>query len=142
MKTASSAVRTLDGYADGFEFPIRKEIRNKAVACEVDRGRRRDMWQWVAAGIVFALVLAVSAGQRFEMRVHGYKVEQLQREMAAEEETNRQLRLKIESLRDLSRIEREATARLGLTPPGQDDIVILRHLEPSALPEKSVVAAR
>ncbi len=142
MKTASRRNADDLDAAIACEVPIRKAIRNQTILYEVDRARQRDMSQWVVIGIVVAFVLVFSAVQHFELRIHGYRVEELQRERAAEEEINRQLRLELESLRDLSRIERYATDRLGLVHPGRDDMVILPRVEPAGLPAGSVVAAR
>ena len=57
-------------------------------------------------------MLLFSAWQHFELLRHGYRLEQMQRERAAEDEINRHLRLEIETLRSPQRIERLATGRL------------------------------
>ena len=69
------------------------------------------------------LVLLFSAWQHFELLRHGYRLEQMQRERAGEEEINRHLRLEIETLRSPARIERLATGRLHLVAPGADEAI-------------------
>ena len=60
-----------------------------------------------------------SAWQHFELLRHGYRLEQMQRERATEDEINRHLRLEIETLRAPQRIEKLATERLGMVAPGR-----------------------
>ena len=53
--------------------------------------------------------LLFSTWQHFELLRHGYQIEELQHQRAAEEETTRRLRLEIETLRSPKRIEALAT---------------------------------
>ena len=96
-----------------FEYAIRKDVRNNPIVREVDEQRQRELWQSVGIGVVLVLVLLFSAWQHFELLRHGYRLEQMQRERAAEAEINRHLRLEIETLRAPQRIEKLATERLG-----------------------------
>ena len=66
----------------------------------------------------------------------------MQRERAAEEEINRQLRLEIETLRSPRRIEKIATEQLHLVAPSRDQAIVIERVTPAAPPEKSIVAAR
>ena len=68
--------------------------------------------RWASA-CVLVLVLLFSAWQHFELIRHGYRLEQMQRERAAEADVNRHLRLEIETLRAAQRIEKLATEQLG-----------------------------
>ena len=72
---------------------------------------------------------------------HGYRVDQLQRERAAEEETTRQLRLEVEKLTSPKRIEALAT-ELGMVAPSQAEAVIIERVVPADPPARSVVARR
>src|ERR1041384_4127863 len=85
--------------AGTFEYEIRKDFRNNQIVREVDERRLKDLWQSLGIGVVLVLVLLFSAWQHFELLRHGYRLEQLQRQRAAEEETGRRLRLEIETLR-------------------------------------------
>ena len=58
------------------------------------------------------------AHPHFELLRHGYQVEEIQRERAAEEEATRQLRLEIETLRSPERIEALAIQKLHFRDPG------------------------
>ena len=76
-----------------FEYEIRKDFRNNQIVREVDERRLRDLWQSLAVGAALVVVLLFSAWQHFELLRHGYKLEQMQRERAAESDINRHLRL-------------------------------------------------
>jgi cell division protein FtsL len=127
---------------DSFEYAIRKDVRNNPIVREVDRERNREMWRSVTLGVFLVTVLLFSAWQHFELLRHGYRLEQVQRERAAEEEINRHLRLEIETLRSPARIERLATGRLGMVPPGPDDAAVIERVVSSPPPPRSVVAQR
>lgn len=128
--------------SDTFEYAIRKDVRNNPIVREVDEERHRELWQSVGIGAVLVLALLFSAWQHFELIRHGYRLEQMQRDRAAEAEINRHLRLEIETLRAAPRIEKLATQQLGMIEPGPNDAVILERVVPPAVPAASVVAAR
>jgi cell division protein FtsL len=130
------------GKAGTFEYEIRKDFRNNQIVREVDERRQRDLWQSLGIGILLVLVLLFSAWQHFELLRHGYKLEQMQRERAAENDINRHLRLEMETLRAPQRIEKLATERLGMINPGQQEAVVLERVGAQAPPASSVVATR
>lgn len=128
--------------ADTFEYAIKKDVRNNPIVREVDRTRQRDMVRSIAVGVVLVVMVLFTAWQHFELLRHGYRLEQMQRERADEAEVNRHLRLEIETLRSLTRIEKLATERLHMVPPGPDDAAVIERVAPSAPPPHSVVASR
>ena len=127
---------------ESFEYAIRKDVRNNPVVREIDRERQREMFRSVAIGVFLVSVLLFSAWQHFELLRHGYRLEQMQKERAAEEEISRHLRLEIETLRSPARIERLATTRLRMVAPGPDDASVIERVLPSTPPPRSVVARR
>lgn len=128
--------------AEAFEYAIKKDVRNNAIAREIDRDRQRDMFRSVAVGFILVAVLLFSAWQHFELLRHGYRLEQMQKERAAEEEINRHLRLEIETLRSPARIEKLATGRLRMVAPGPGDAAVIERVLPSTPAPRSVVAQR
>src|SRR5262245_62012548 len=82
---------------ENFEYAIKKDVRNNAIVREVDEIRQREMWKSAGVGGFLVGVLLFSAWQHFELLRHGYQIEELQRQRAAEEEINRRLRLEIET---------------------------------------------
>jgi cell division protein FtsL len=127
---------------ESFEYAVKKDVRNNPIVREVDEARQRELWKSVAVAGFLVLVLLFSAWQHFELLRHGYQVEQMQREKAAEEETGRRLRLEIDTLKSPKRIETLATERLHLVTPSADDAVVIERVLPADPPAKSVVARR
>jgi cell division protein FtsL len=125
-----------------FEYEIRKDFRNNQIVREVDERRLRDLWQSLAIGAALVIVLLFSAWQHFELLRHGYKLEQMQRDRAAERDINDHLRLEVETLQAPQRLERLATDRLGMVAPGDANAVVLERVTPPTPPARSVVAAR
>ena len=128
--------------AGTFEYEIRKDFRNNQIVREVDERRLRDLWQSLGIGAILVLVLLFSAWQHFELLRHGYRLEQMQRDRAAESDINRHLRLEMETLRAPQRIEKLAIERLGMTGPVDGEAVVLERVAPHEPPAKSVVASR
>jgi cell division protein FtsL len=95
----------------------------------------------VALGMLFVAVLLFSGWQRVELRQHGYRVEQMERERANEEALNRQLRLDIETLKSPKRIEKLATEQLHLVAPETGAAVIVERVVPADPPAASIVAS-
>ena len=128
--------------AEPFEYAIKKDVRNNPIVREVDEARHRELWKSVALAAFLVLVLLFSAWQHFELLRHGYRVEQMQRERAAEEEAARHLRLEIDTLRSPQRIEALAIKKLQLVAPSKDEAIVIERVVPSDLPASSVVARR
>jgi cell division protein FtsL len=125
-----------------FEYAIRKDVRNNPIVREVDEARHRELWKSVGLVSFLMVVLLFSAWQHFELLRHGYRIEELQRQRASEEDINRHLRLEIETLRSPRRIESLATDRLHLVAPSLDEAIVIERVTPSDPPSKSVVAQR
>jgi cell division protein FtsL len=125
-----------------FEYAIRKDVRNNPIVREVDEARQRELWQSIGIGCMLVLVLLFSAWQHFELIRHGYRLEEMQRERATQEEIKRHLTLEIETLRARQRIEKLATQQLGMVAPGADEAVVIERVVPADPPARSLVAAR
>jgi len=128
--------------ATDFEYAIKKDVRNNPIVRELDEARQRQLWRSVAIGALLVLVLLFSAWQHFELVQHGYLMERLQQERAAEEEVNRQLKLEIETLRAPGRIENIATTKLRLVEPTAGQHIVIERVAAPTPPAKSIVAAR
>ena len=127
---------------EAFEYAIKKDVRNNPIVREVDRDRHRELWRATGIGVFLVSVLLFWAWQHFELLRNGYRVEQMQRERAAETEINRHLRLEIDTLRSPIRIERLATGRLNMVAPGPQEATVIERVLPAAPPPRSVVARR
>jgi cell division protein FtsL len=125
-----------------FEYAVRKDVRNNPIVREVDEARQRQLWRSARIGAVLVVVVLFSAWQHFQLVSHGYRLQRMQQERAAEEEINRHLRLEIETLREPRRIERLATQKLRMVAPDREQAIVLERVTPSAPPQKSIVATR
>ena len=125
-----------------FEYAIKKDVRNNPIVREIDEERQRQLWRTAGISAVLVVVLLFSAWQTFELVRHGYVLQRLERERAAEEEINRHLRLELETLRSPQRIESIAIGQLKLVAPERDKAIVIERVAPSAPPEKSIVALR
>lgn len=124
-----------------FEYAIKKDVRNNPIVREVDSERQRQLWKSLAIGGLLVLVVLFSVSQNFALLQHGYGLQKLQEEKAAELEINRHLRLELETLRSPERIEKMAKD-LNLVTPQRDQAIVIERVTPTAPPDQSIVAAR
>ena len=125
-----------------FEYAIKKDVRNNPIIREVDETRQRQLWRSTIIGALLVLVLLFSALQHFELVRYGYKIEQLQQIRQAEAETNRHLKLEIESLMAPKVIEERAKRELRMVEPSIEQAIIIERVVPSDPPSKAIVASR
>jgi cell division protein FtsL len=125
-----------------FEYAIKKDVRNNPIVRELDETRLRELWRSAGMAGFLMIVLLFSAWQHFEMLRHGYEIEELNRQRAAEEEAGHQLRLEIDTLRSPKRIEALATERLHMVAPSAEEAVMLERVQTADAPSKSVIARR
>jgi hypothetical protein len=123
------------------EYAIKKDIRNNPVIREVDTRQTREFRRIVALACLAVGMLLFSAWQHFQMRAAGYQIERLRLDRAAEETTNRQLRLNVETLRAPRDIERRARA-MGLVQPTLEDTVVVERTPAPQTPQGVVALAR
>src|SRR5262249_1095646 len=128
--------------AEPFEYAIKKDVRNNPIVREVDSARHRELWKTVAVAGLFVVILLSWAWQQFDILRHGYRLEEMQRQRAAEEETARQLRLEIEMLTAQKRMREVAQEKLPpVAPPGEGGLGIERG-GPAEPPARWVIAQR
>ena len=129
-------------HVETLEYAIKKDVRNNPIVREVDERGQRELWMSLAVGAALVLVVMFDAWQHFELIRHGYRLEQMQRERAAEDDVRQHLRLELETLRAPQRIERLAIGRLGMVAPKSGDAIVLERVLPAETPARSVVASR
>src|SRR5262249_83821 len=127
---------------EAFEYAIKKDVRNNPIVREVDEAKQRELWKSVSIAGLLVAVLLFSAWQHFELLRHGYQIEEMQKQKAAEEETARRLRLEIDTLKNPKRIETLATEKLHLVAPTKDEAIVIERVKPVEPPAKSVIARR
>lgn len=127
---------------EAFEYAIKKDVRNNPIVREVDRTRQQDIWKTVGIAGLLMVMMLLWAWQQFELLQHGYRLESLQRQRAAEEDAARHLRLEIETLTSPKRIEELATERLHLVAPTREEAIVIERVVPAEPPARTVVAQR
>ena len=127
---------------ESFEWAIKKDVRNNPVVREVDQERHREMWRSAWIGAFLVLVLLFTVWQQFQMLQYGYRMELMQQQRADEEEIRRHLRLEIETMRSLERIEKVAMQDLQMVAPGPADAAVIERVVPAGAPPRSIVARR
>jgi len=128
--------------AEAFEYAVRKDVRNNPIVREVDAERQAEMWKTLALAALVVVAVMFWTWQHFELLRHGYRLEELQKQQAAEEDIARHLRLQIQELRSPKRIEGIARGRLNLVTPTREDAIVIERVVPAEPPAKSVVARR
>jgi len=128
--------------AEAFEYAVRKDVRNNPIVREVDAERQAEMWKTLALAALVVVAVMFWTWQHFELLRHGYRLEELQKQQAAEEDITRHLRLQIQELRSPKRIEGIERGRLNLVTPTREDAIVIERVVPAEPPAKSVVARR
>jgi len=128
--------------AEAFEYAVRKDVRNNPIVREVDAERQAEMWKTVGFAGLLLVAIMFWTWQHFELVRHGYRLEELQKEQAAEEDITRHLQLEIDTLKSPKRIESIARGRLNLVTPTRADAIVIERVVPADPPAKSVVALR
>ena len=128
--------------AQDFERVIKKDIRNNPIIREIDQTRQRELRRSAVIGVFLVAVLLFSAWQHFELRQHGYRIEEMLQERAQELEINRHLKLEIETLQSPKRIEQIAIEQLNLVAPSSDEAIVIERVIPATQPDPSIVATR
>jgi cell division protein FtsL len=100
------------------------------------------MWKTLGLASLLLIALMFWTWQHFDLLRHGYRLEELQKEQAAEQDITRHLRLEIDALRSPKRIEGIARNRLNLVTPTREDAIVIERVVPAEPPAKSVIARR
>ena len=61
--------------SEGFEYAIKKDVRNNPIVREIDEERQRQLWRTAGISAVLVLVVLFSAWQTLELVLHGYEVD-------------------------------------------------------------------
>jgi cell division protein FtsL len=128
--------------AEAFEYAIKKDVRNNPIVREVDRERHREMWRSMGVAAFLVAVLVFSGWRHNELLRTGYEVGEIQQERLEQEKVNEALRLEIETLKSLSRLELYGTRELKMIVPGPDDQGVIERVVTGGAPSSSVVAQR
>lgn len=127
---------------EGFEYAIRKDVRNNPIVREVDTARHREMWRSASVGVFLVAVLLFFVWRQVELLQHGYELGDLQSARQAQEQANAQLRLDLDTLRSPARIEQLATETLRMVVPGPGDQGVIERVIASPAADDAALARR
>ena len=126
--------------AESFEYAIKKDVRNNPIVREVDNERHREMWRSLMVGAFVVVALVFFAWHRLELRSADRNIGDLNRQLAAQEQKNKELRLELATRSSLQQIEDRAKTELGMKLP--EEYKLIELVPPSPLPGKTVMARR
>ena len=125
-----------------FEHAIKMDVRNNPIVREVDRERHREMWRSVAVGTFLVAVLVFFVWRHNQLLWAGYEIGDIQAARVAQEKLNESLRLEIETLKSLPRLEFFAKHDLHMIVPAADDHGVIERVDSGDSPSSSVLAQR
>jgi len=127
---------------EAFEYAIKKDVRNNPIVREVDRERHREMWRSVAVGTFLVAVLVFFVWRHNQLLWAGYEIGDIQAARVAQEKLNESLRLEIETLKSLPRLEFFAKHDLHMIVPAAEDHGVIERVDSGDSPSSSVLAQR
>ena len=127
---------------ESFEYAIKKDVRNNPIVREVDRERHREMLRSFAVGSFLVAALVCFGWRHNELVFSGYEIGTIRDQRMAQDKINEKLRLEIETLKSLSRIEEFAKRDLHMVVPAPEDRGVIERVLPGDPPSSSVLAQR
>ncbi len=124
------------------EYAIKKDLRNNPIVRGVDEKQRRALVRGLGIGVLVVGMLLFSGWQRYQMMDHGYNVERMTKEIAAQEATNRRLQLEVDTLQSPGMIERRAIDELHMAYPTPAETVLVERVPATTAPKTVVASAR
>ncbi len=100
-----------------------KKIDNSRLRREAAPEKGRECLCLLGLGVVVFVFGFIFAWEHFQCVRLGYQIEQLKQQRADMEERNHQLSLLQASLADPQRIDKLAREKLGLAPPGPEQVI-------------------
>jgi hypothetical protein len=123
-------------------FILSQPLPPQKVVLQVDEARQLDYRRWLVLGLVVLAAALFDGWQRSAPVMLGYRLAELQRARAQEEDLGRHLRLQIASFGSPALVERFAIDQLHLVFPGRADGFVIERIVAPPQPPSSVVASR
>jgi hypothetical protein len=127
---------------EGFEYGIRRDVRNNPIVRELDRERHRELWRSAGVAVFLVAVLVFSVWREIELIWHDVTIESLGSEVVAATRTNVYLRGERDALAAPGRIEGIARRELHMVDPATDDHEVIELVTETPPPAGMVVAKR
>jgi cell division protein FtsL len=124
------------------EYGIKQDVRNNPIVREIDRDQRRQFLRNIGITALVVGMLLFSAWQHYEVWRHGFEIEAVDKQRAAEDAINRKLRLELDTLRSPARIEYQATTDLHMVVPTAKDTLVVERVTPAPADHSAVASVR
>ena len=125
-----------------FEYAIKKDVRNNPIVREVDRERHREMLRSLAVGSFLVAALVCLLWRHNELVFSGYEIGTVRANRMAQEKINEHLRVEIETLKSLARLDTFAKHDLHMVVPAPEDHGVIERVVSDESPSSSVLAQR
>ena len=125
----------------GFEFAVRRDVRNSTIVREVDRERQWRLLRAALVGMLFVALLTLNVHQHDTARTISTEREDVVREQKHEEAVRRHLQVEVQA-QSAPAVVAERAARQRMVAPGQESSVVVERVTSSPPPARSVVASR
>ena len=106
-------------------YAIRRPVVNAYLVRERDRRRWRDLGVMLLLILPLALSLFGYTWVHLQLLETGFQINRGERELGRLQEVERRLDLDRERLSSPVRVERVARERLGMAPPGREQVIFL-----------------
>ncbi len=125
----------------GFEFAVRRDVRNTTIVREIDRERQFRLLRAALVGVFFVLLFTLNVHQHDTSRQLGKRLEIVAAELKEEERIQRHLKLEVDTHSAPDVLQQRAAA-LRMVAPGPESSVIVERVTSSPPPARSIVASR
>lgn len=125
----------------GFEFAVRRDVRNTTIVREVDRDRQYRLPRAALVGAFFVALCTLNVHQHDKVRQVGAKRERVLAEQTQEAHIRGHLQLEVDALSAPAALAVRARA-LHMVAPGPESSVIVERVTSSPPPARSIVASR
>jgi cell division protein FtsL len=125
----------------GFEFAVRRDVRNTTIVREVDRERQFRLARAALVGVFFVALFTLNVHQHDKVRQLGAKRESVLAEQKQEARIRGHLQLEVDA-HSAPAVLAERAGALHLVAPGPESSVIVERVTSSPPPARSIVASR
>ena len=125
----------------GFEFAVRRDVRNTTIVREVDRERQWRLLRAAAVGVLFVALFTLNVHQHDTARQWTSKREEVLAAQKHEASRRRHLQLEVDA-QSAPAVVAARAAELGMVAPGAESSVVVERVTSSPPPARSVVASR
>ncbi len=125
----------------GFEFAVRRDVRNSTIVREVDRERQWRLLRAALVGMLFVALLTLNVHQHDTARAISTRREEVVGAQKHEAAVQRHLQVEVQAQSAPAVVASRAAAQ-RMVAPGQDSSVVVERVTSSPPPARSVVASR